>query len=124
MQLPIATESHVHNQEYLVILPDRPNALSTRLAQHAPHFEAAKPDVASGFFKVAGKIYAEPFVEGEAHKIAGTFLIVRARRREDVERRLKEDLFYEHGVWDWEGLQIYPCKATFSPGAQAPASAR
>lgn len=119
MQLPLATQDHVLNQEYLVILPDRPNSLPTRLAQHAPHFEAAKPDVASGFFKVAGKIYEEPFVENQPHKIAGTFLIVRAPRREDVEKRLKEDLFYQHGVWNWDELQIYPCKSTFSPGAQA-----
>lgn len=113
---PLATASHVANQQWLVILPDAPNATPTRLAHHTPHFESAKPDVASGFFAVAGKIYDAPFAIDEEHRIAGTFLVVRARTKEEVLERLRRDLFYVHGVWEWDRLMMWPCKSTFSGG--------
>ena len=116
MKVPIATKEDVDSQEWLVILPDNKGALETRLEQHPPHYEAAKRDAESGFFKLAGKLHEGPMEEGEPHRIAGSFLVVLAKTKEEVVQRMKDDLFYKHNVWNWDKMQIYPCKSTFFAG--------
>ncbi|KAI1563691.1 EntF Non-ribosomal peptide synthetase module, partial [Pyrenophora tritici-repentis] len=56
----------------------------------------------------------EPIQEGESTppKMKGSAMLVRARTREEVVERLKNDIYVSEGVWDWDKAQIFPFKST------------
>ena len=55
----------------------------------------------------------EPIKEGEDGKtqMKGSAMLIGAKTREEVEKRLKEDVYVEGGVWDLSKIQIIPFKS-------------
>ena len=49
---------------------------------------------------MGGASLDEPWKEGEGPKINGSVMMVEADTREEVERVIKEDIYYKEGVWD------------------------
>ena len=49
---------------------------------------------------MGGASLDEPLKEGEGPKINGSVMMVEADTREEVERVIKEDIYYKEGVWD------------------------
>lgn len=113
--------------EYIVILPDRPDVLPKRMAvrphvspitsfrpaTNAPpssHLQAITPGVDSGFWTLGGAYLSEPIREGEeGHpKIKGSVMMALAGSEEEVWARLKEDVYFREGVWDWDQVKVWP----------------
>lgn len=49
---------------------------------------------------MGGATLDEPIKEGEGLKINGSVMMVEADTREEVEKAIKEDIYYKEGVWD------------------------
>ncbi|KAK5701673.1 hypothetical protein LTR97_004491 [Elasticomyces elasticus] len=89
-------------QEWMVILPDKPNCLAARMKVRPDHLANLKPNVESGFWVMGGASLDEPVKEGEAAKINGSVMMAVADTKEEVMQKIKEDLYYTSGVWDVE----------------------
>ncbi len=46
--------------------------------------------------------------EGEGPKIKGSIMLAFAESKEVVLKALQEDIYFQEGVWDWNGVQIHP----------------
>ncbi|GAB7365245.1 hypothetical protein MBLNU230_g6329t2 [Neophaeotheca triangularis] len=86
--------------EWIVILPDSPNALSKRMEVRPQHIANLKPSVDSGFTVMGGALLDEPIKEGESPKINGSIICASAESREEIMENLKKDIYWETGVWD------------------------
>jgi hypothetical protein len=62
---------------------------------------------------VVGAMLEEPVKEGDAGppKMKGSAMLIGAKTREEVEERLKRDVYVEGGVWDLSKVQIIPFKS-------------
>jgi hypothetical protein len=60
-----------------------------------------------------GAMLEEPIAEGATGppKMKGSAMLIGAKTREEVEKRLKEDVYVEGGVWDLSKIQIIPFKS-------------
>lgn len=60
-----------------------------------------------------GAMLDEPIAEGATGppKMNGSAMLIGAKTREEVEKRLKEDVYVEGGVWDLSKVQIIPFKS-------------
>ncbi|MDI1487280.1 MAG: hypothetical protein OHK93_006549 [Ramalina farinacea] len=117
---PIVTKQQVDRQEWLVVLPDNKGVLPKRMELRPAHRKAVEPDERSGFFKVGGGILEDKLEEGEPLRIAGSFLIACAKSSDEVKERLQKDVHFEHGIWDWDKLQIYPVRDRSRLGSLSP----
>ena len=55
-----------------------------------------------------GATLEEHTAEGESPKINGSIMLALAQSKDEVIQALKQDIYYESGVWDWERVQIHP----------------
>ncbi|KXT11765.1 hypothetical protein AC579_1643 [Pseudocercospora musae] len=106
-----ATTIIMGKQEWICILPDGAGKLDARMKVRPQHLEGVKPKVASGLVVMGGATLDEPIKEGEGLKINGSVMMVEADTREEVERAIKEDIYYKEGVWDADKVQIMPFKS-------------
>ncbi|KAF1358340.1 hypothetical protein EJ07DRAFT_125183 [Lizonia empirigonia] len=99
-------------QEWLVIVPDHEGALQKRIAIRQDHLGGLKKDDES-FWLWGGAMLEEPIKEGDAGppKMKGSAMLIGAKTREEVEDRLKKDVYVEGGVWDLSKVQIIPFKS-------------
>lgn len=60
-----------------------------------------------------GAMLEEPIKEGDAGppKMKGSAMLIGAKTREEVEERLKKDVYVDGGVWDLSKVQIIPFKS-------------
>ncbi|KAK4938923.1 hypothetical protein LTR28_009487 [Elasticomyces elasticus] len=93
--------------EWIVILPDKKDALPRRM-------EALKPDIDGGFWLMGGAtLDAVPGDAGYPLKINGSVMMALARSRDEVMEKLREDVYFRRGVWDESKIQIFPFKSAF-----------
>ncbi|UPX17145.1 uncharacterized protein EKO05_0007519 [Ascochyta rabiei] len=99
-------------QEWLVIVPDHEGALQKRIAVRQEHLGGLKKDDDS-FWLWGGAMLEEPIKEGDSGppKMKGSAMLIGAKTREEVEERLKKDVYVEGGVWDLSKVQIIPFKS-------------
>ncbi|EMC97199.1 hypothetical protein BAUCODRAFT_32941 [Baudoinia panamericana UAMH 10762] len=76
--------------------------LEQRMKVRPDHLSAIKSAVDTGFITFGGASLDEPLKEGEGPKINGSAMLARADTKEQVLEKLKEDVYYKTGVWDWE----------------------
>ncbi|OCK81812.1 hypothetical protein K432DRAFT_391844 [Lepidopterella palustris CBS 459.81] len=96
--------------EWLIIAPDFPDSLQKRLNVRQTHLENLQKDPES-FWLWGGAFLDEPSKEGETPKMKGSAMLVWANSKEEVLKRLKNDVYVTGEVWDFEKLQIFPFKS-------------
>jgi len=98
--------------EWLVVVPDAPGQLATRLEVRPEHFSAIQASIEAGTIKMGGAILHEPSAGTDASslKFAGSSLVVLADSKQDVIDTLKKDIYARSGVWDMDKVQIWPLK--------------
>jgi len=96
--------------EWLVILPDHPDSLSTRQQVRPEHLAGIKPLADAGTILFGGAFFENPPPVGEAPHVKGTVLLAYAESKDEVLELLKQDAYTKNGVWDWQKVQIYAFK--------------
>ncbi|RKF62029.1 putative ycii-related domain protein [Erysiphe neolycopersici] len=101
--------------EWLIIIPDQPEKLDKRMAVRTKHIEALGEGHKEGFWQMGGAYLKDlpSNKDGGSLKIQGSAMIARASSREEVLKRLKEDIYAQENIWDFEKVQIYPFKCAF-----------
>lgn len=94
--------------EWLVVVPDKPNALSTRVSVRDKHLAGLKPNIDAGITVFGGAMMEEHPREGEAPKMKGSAMVLKADSEADLRKILEGDTYTVNGVWDLENIQIYP----------------
>ncbi|KAF2025473.1 hypothetical protein EK21DRAFT_76396 [Setomelanomma holmii] len=99
-------------QEWLVILPDFPDALDKRLSVRPKHLEGLKSD-RDDMWLWGGAMLEEPIQEGASGppKMKGSAMLIGAKTKEEVVERLKKDVYTQGEVWDMSKVQIIPFKS-------------
>ncbi|KAF2142300.1 uncharacterized protein K452DRAFT_227008 [Aplosporella prunicola CBS 121167] len=111
------TTAPPQKHEWLVILPDQPDALDRRLAVRQEHLQTLlSPTHTPQDFWLLGGAFMDasapfPPPDGETPKMAGSVMLALAESREEVLERLKADVYAREGVWEWEKVRIYPFKS-------------
>lgn len=104
-------------KEWLLVIPDKPNALSTRVSMRDKHLAGLKPLVQSGKALFGGALLEEHPPEGAPWKFKGSAVLLTAETEAEVRKVLENDTYAKNGVWDLENLQIFPVSDTCSLGA-------
>ncbi|RAL16476.1 uncharacterized protein BO97DRAFT_420777 [Aspergillus homomorphus CBS 101889] len=97
--------------EYLCILPDKPDALAKRLEVRAQHLTNITPLVDSGKVVLGGAMLDQHPNPGDAVSFKGSVLMFVAESKEEVEELVKNDIYSKSDVWDLEKAQIIPFKS-------------
>lgn len=108
--------------EYLVILPDHPGVLQTRLSVRPQHISGVKPLAEAGTLLFGGAFFDADDVptsdNSKGPQIKGTVLLAYAESKEEVLEQLKRDVYTESGVWNWEKVQIWGFKTAVRRGLE------
>ncbi|CAK1362934.1 unnamed protein product [Cercospora beticola] len=94
--------------EWMVIIPDHPNSLETRLRIRPNHLEGIKQKIQDGVVVFGGASLEEPTKEGESPKMNGSAFLAVAETKEEIVELVKSDVYYKQGVWNAEKMQIFP----------------
>lgn len=101
------------NKEWLVIVPDKPDALQKRLAARPKHLEKIQPRVEGGQVVLGGALLREhPSVDG-APDMYGSAMVIKAETEQEVRSLIENDDYTKAGAWDVEKAQIIPFKSAF-----------
>ncbi|KAI1002533.1 hypothetical protein K3495_g5661 [Podosphaera aphanis] len=109
----MTTTTTTEKMEWLVIIPDLPGKLERRMAVRAQHLENLKDGFEGGFWKMGGAYLAAVPTAGAPLQALGSAVIALAASRDEVIQKLKDDVYAEHEVWDFDKVQIYPFKCAF-----------
>ncbi|KAF3181031.1 hypothetical protein TWF225_004006 [Orbilia oligospora] len=105
----MATSSPSQN-EWLVILPDKPGAVERRLAVRGEHLKVANERAANGLINFGGVMLHEHIKEGETPKFKGSIMLFSVETKEEIWEMIKSDKYVENDVWDLEKVEIIPFK--------------
>ncbi|KAK6347656.1 hypothetical protein TWF718_005495 [Orbilia javanica] len=105
----MATSSASQN-EWLVILPDKPGAVERRLAVRGEHLKVANERAANGIINFGGVMLHEHIKEGETPKFKGSIMLMSVETKEEVLEIIKSDKYVENDVWDLDKVEIIPFK--------------
>lgn len=112
----IMTEQAVDNLvEWLIVIPDQPGKLEKRMAVRPKHIEALKKGQLEGSWRMGGAYLEDVCLNQneEPLRILGSAMIVKASSREEVLKKLKDDIYAQENIWDFEKVQIHPFKCAF-----------
>jgi uncharacterized protein YciI len=101
--------------EFLIIAPDTPNSLQTRLDTRPQHFAGLKSLIADKKVTWGGAMLHNPPADEskpEEYEFAGSAMTVRAESREAAMEIVKSDPYVKAGVWDLEKMQVYAVSDT------------
>ncbi|EAA60313.1 hypothetical protein AN4396.2 [Aspergillus nidulans FGSC A4] len=96
------------SNEFLCILPDKPDAQAKRLEVRSKHLEGVKPLVEAGKVVVGGAMLNAHPSEGETPSFKGSMLIVLGEKEEDAWEVIRNDIYTKSGVWDLNAAQVIP----------------
>ncbi|KAF3167821.1 hypothetical protein TWF106_005320 [Orbilia oligospora] len=105
----MATSSPSQN-EWLVILPDKPGAVERRLAVRGEHLKVANERAANGLINFGGVMLHEHIKEGETPTFKGSIMLFSVETKEEIWEMIKSDKYVENDVWDLEKVEIIPFK--------------
>lgn len=93
-------------KEWLVQIPDKPNALQKRLAARSDHLKNVTPKVDAGQVSFGGATLSKHPAEGETPDMTGSVMLVKAETKEEVIELLKSDVYTKQGAWDVDNATI------------------
>ena len=96
--------------EYLVQIPDFPNALEKRLAVRPQHLKDITPKVEAGKVVLGGAMLSKQPKQGEQPDMLGSCMIIKADSEEEVREMLENDIYAKGGAWDVKNMKIWPFK--------------
>ncbi|KAF4120030.1 uncharacterized protein GMORB2_3441 [Geosmithia morbida] len=126
--------------DFLVILPDKADALPRRLEARPSHMKGMVPHVKDGSWKLGGSLRIAPPPSREENRdkanareteigallksvpkdddpssldFLGSALVVNAESKEEILEMLRNDVYAKADVWDFEKVQIYPFKSAW-----------
>ena len=91
---------------------------NNRLEHCRSHLANVKADADAGFWLLGGAYFSDLPKEGETPPIIGSAMLAHAESKEEVLEKLKNDIYTESDVWDWNKVQIYPFRSAIG-GATA-----
>lgn len=97
-------------REWLVTIPDHPNALDKRMAARPAHLNNLKPRIDAGQVVFGGAMLAKQPAEGESPQMVGSVMLVKADSEEEVRKLLEGDEYTKGGAWDVAKATIQPFK--------------
>jgi uncharacterized protein len=97
--------------EFLVTIPDKPNALENRLAVRPEHLKNIKPLVDSGKVVLGGATLDAQPKEGESLAMNGSVMIVKADSEQEVRDMILADVYVKGGAWDASKVDIKAFKS-------------
>ncbi len=112
------TQTSPSQKEWLVLLPDHPNALSKRLSIRPEHLVQIKPKLASGKILMGGATLSKHPEEGESPDMTGSVMLIMADSEEEVRRFAAEDVYTKSGVWDMDAIKIWPFRTAVKKGVE------
>lgn len=95
-------------REWLVTVPDHPNAIEKRLAARPKHLDNLKPRIDAGQVVFGGAMLSEQPGEGESPKMTGSVMLFKANSEEEVRQLLEADEYTKGGAWDVSKATIQP----------------
>lgn len=102
--------SSTYKYEFLVTIPDIPNALEKRLAARPTHLANLKPRVDSGQVVFGGATLTKQPADGEAPEMTGSAMLIKANSEEEVRAIVEGDAYVKGGAWDVSKMVITPFK--------------
>ncbi|KAI8664588.1 YCII domain-containing protein [Fusarium keratoplasticum] len=102
-----SSTSAVEKSEWLIHIPDLPDAKERRAAVFPQHIQRMKSDP-QDFWVFGGATLKDRASPGQPPHITGSAMLVFAPTRDDVVARLKDDPLVKERVWDLENAQIHP----------------
>ncbi len=97
-------------KEWLVQIPDHPNALEKRLAVRQKHLDNLKPKIDAGIVVFGGAMLSKHPNEGEGPDMTGSIMLIKANTETDVREFLENDQYTKGGAWNPKEAKIYPFK--------------
>ncbi|MCJ1473384.1 hypothetical protein MMC13_002035 [Lambiella insularis] len=95
--------------DYLVQIPDHPNAQQHRMRHLSAHLSYNKPQIAAGQLVLSGPtLAAHPKSADEVPAMTGSVLLFRAGSEAEVWELVKENPYAKEGVWDVDGTVVTP----------------
>ncbi|KAI1085464.1 hypothetical protein F5B20DRAFT_5030 [Whalleya microplaca] len=95
--------------DFLVQIPDKPNALPSRMSNLAAHLSHNKIDIEAGRLVMAGPTLAQhPKTADEALPITGSAMLVKAGSESEVRQIIAANPYGKLGVWDLEKATVVP----------------
>lgn len=101
-----ASKMSVGKYEYLVQIPDLPNALDKRLAIRPKHLADLKPHIASGKVVFGGATLSKQPAEGETPDMTGSAMLIKADSEEELRQWLENDEYAKGGAWDLKNMTV------------------
>lgn len=95
-------------REYLVHIPDLPDALPKRLAARKAHIEGATPMIEAGRLPFFGITLAHHPAAEEQPAMNGSIMVIKAENEKDVREFVMNDAYTKGGAWDAERMTIWP----------------
>ncbi|OAL32796.1 hypothetical protein AYO20_07753 [Fonsecaea nubica] len=102
------SSSAIPTNEWLVIVPDHPNALDKRLAVRPQHLSALTPKIEAGIVVFGGATLSKHPAEGETPDMTGSAMLIKANTEQEVKELLANDAYTKGGAWDVSKAQIFP----------------
>jgi uncharacterized protein YciI len=102
--------SSAPTKEWLVQIPDHPNALEKRLAVRADHLNGLKPKIDAGIVVFGGATLSKQPSEGEGPDMTGSVMLIKANTEEEVREFLENDPYTKGGAWNPKEAKIWPFK--------------
>ena len=103
-----AMASSTPTKEWLVQIPDHPNALEKRLAVRQKHLDNLKPKIDAGIVVFGGATLSKHPNEGGSPDMTGSVMLIKANSEEEVREFLENDQYTKGGAWNPKEAKIYP----------------
>ncbi|MCJ1378976.1 hypothetical protein MMC17_002075 [Xylographa soralifera] len=95
--------------DWLVQIPDHPNAQSDRMSNLSAHLNYNKPLIVAGQMVLSGPtLSAQPKSENEIPKMTGSVMLLKTGSEEEVWEMVRENPYAKVRVWDLDKAVITP----------------
>ena len=100
--------SSTPTNEWLVHIPDHPNALDKRLAVRQTHLSNLKPKIEAGIVVFGGATLSKHPSEGEGPDMTGSVMLIKANTEQEVREFLENDAYTKGGAWNLKEANVWP----------------
>ncbi|KAG4443836.1 hypothetical protein IFR05_000672 [Cadophora sp. M221] len=95
-------------REWLLIIPDKPEVLETRIKIRPVHSVNFRQLQSEGHVSWGGPRFEKHVEGGERRPFCGSVLVMNGGSKEEVLEKINDDVYVQQKVWDLENAQIYP----------------